>query len=310
MQNKFLSVLWDYTVMTVGAVVFSLAWVSFMIPNEVASGGLTGFCTIIQFATMGKIPVSYSFLVLNALLLLAGFLIMGKGFGFRTIYCILLTTVLFEVLPRLDFLLALPGHPLYISEKVLIPIIAGLLEALGISWIFSRGGSTGGTDVIALILNKFWPISPGRVFIVLDVFIIASVLLIPGKGFQDMVYGYIAMITFSLMLDFILLGRKSTVQMFIFSSKYDEIAEYINSQMNRGVTVLKGMGWYSRNEKDVLLVMIRKTQVSEVTKMVKKVDPKAFVSISPVSSVYGEGFEEIKAGPGVKKKLFTRTLHH
>lgn len=302
MSKKILGIAWDYLVLSMGTFVFCIAWVSFLIPNEIASGGLTGLCTVIQFATLGKIPVSYSYIVINTLLLLAGFLIMGSGFGFRTIYCIVLTTVLFEVLPRVDFLLSLPGHPLYVSEKVLIPIIAGLIEALGVSWIFSRGGSTGGTDVVALVLNKFWPVSPGKVFIVLDLFIIFSVLLVPGKGFQDMVYGYIAMITFSLMLDFILLGRKSTVQMLIFSSRYEEIAGYINGKMHRGVTVLRGMGWYSRGEKDVLLVMLRKNQVSEITKVVKRIDPKAFVTISPVNSVYGEGFEEIKSGISRERK--------
>jgi len=271
-----------------------------MIPNNIASGGLTGMCTILQFATNGGIPVAYSFIIANVILLIIAFIVLGKGVGFKTIYCILLSTLFFEFLPRFAFLESIPGQPLYISENVLVPIIGGLMEAVGIGFILHYGGSTGGTDIIALIVNKFWPVSLGKAYFYMDIFIIASILLIPGKTVQDMVYGYIAMITFSLMVDFVLLGRKSTVQVLIFSQKYDRIADYIIEKMDRGVTVLKSVGWYTKQEKDVLLVLVRKTQLSSLTKVVKEIDKNAFVSVSPASSVYGEGFEEIKAG--VSKK--------
>ena len=226
-KKKILKTVWDYVLMTLGGLVFCMAWDCFLIPNGIASGGLTGLCTIIQFAT--GFPVAISYILLNVVLLGIAFLILGNGFGVKTIYCILITTLMFEILPQFDSIQALPGRPLYISEKVLIPIIGGLLEAIGISWIFRRGGSTGGTDVIALILNKFWPVSPGKVYMVLDIFIIASVLLIPGKTLQDMIYGYLAMISFSLFLDFLLLGSKATVQVLVFSQHYQEIADHIEN---------------------------------------------------------------------------------
>ena len=290
----------EYLILSFGTLIYCMAWVCFMIPNNIASGGLTGMCTILQFATNGGIPVAYSFIVANVILLIIAFIVLGKGVGFKTIYCILLSTLFFEFLPRFAFLESIPGQPLYISEKVLVPIIGGLMEAVGIGFILHYGGSTGGTDIIALIVNKFWPVSLGKAYFYMDIFIIASILLIPGKTVQDMVYGYIAMITFSLMVDFVLLGRKSTVQVLIFSQKYDRIADYIIEKMDRGVTVLKSVGWYTKQEKDVLLVLVRKTQLSSLTKVVKEIDKNAFVSVSPASSVYGEGFEEIKAG--VSKK--------
>ncbi len=160
-KKKIWKTVWDYVLMTLGGLVFCMAWDCFLIPNGIASGGLTGLCTIIQFAT--GFPVAVSYILLNVVLLGLAFLILGNGFGVKTIYCILITTLMFEILPQFDSIQALPGRPLYISEKVLIPVIGGLLEAIGISWIFRRGGSTGGTDVIALILNKFWPVSPGKV---------------------------------------------------------------------------------------------------------------------------------------------------
>ena len=294
------SVVWDYIIITVGALLYVVAWTSFLIPNGIASGGLTGACTIIEMATRGLIPVGWSFPALNALLIIT--LILGKGFGFRTIYAILVSTLLFDVMPKVDVLLSLPGHLLYLDEKILVPVIGGIVEAIGIGLILSRGGSTGGTDIFAMIINKFWPVSPGQVYLYFDLFIIASVLLIPGKTFQDMMYGYLAMISFSLVVDYVLLGRKSSVQVLIFSEKFTDIADFIIHEMDRGVTAINAVGWYTQSEKKVLLVLARKSQLHEITKAVKGVDPKAFMSVSPASDVYGEGFEEIKTGIDRKKK--------
>jgi len=302
LSDKFRNSAVDYLFITGGVVLYTLAWASFMIPNGIASGGLTGLSTIIQLATGGLIPVPASYLVINVLLLIAATFVLGKGFGMRTIYAILLSTLLFEFIPKVDFLLAVPGQPLYISERILIPIIGGLLEAAGIAMIFQHGGSTGGSDIAVLMINKFYPVSPGKVFLYSDLVIIASILLLPDKTFQDMVYGYIAMITFSFMVDYVLLGSKSTVQILVFSEKYSQIADYIINDMDRGVTALYAQGWYTKTDRKVLLVLVRKFQLHDVTKEIKKIDPRAFVSVSPASNVYGEGFDEIKTGIERKKK--------
>ena len=225
--KKVLPVAWDYVVLTFGTLLYCLAWVSFMIPNNISSGGLTGACTILQYATMGAIPMAISFFVLNVLLIISGSIVLGKGFGIKTVYVVILSSVLFEILPAYDFLKALPGNFLYIDNALLVPIVGGILESLGIGLIILRGGSTGGTDIAVLIVNKFWPVSPGKVYLYSDLVIIASVLLVPGKGFEDMIFGYIAMITFSFMLDFVLLGNKTTFQVMVFSEKYEEIADFI-----------------------------------------------------------------------------------
>ncbi len=297
----------DYFVITVAAFVYCMAWSSFLIPHDIASGGVVGACTIIQFATFGLVPVSFSFVVINAVLLLLGFLILGKGFGVKTIYVIIITTLFFDLIPRFAWLTSIEGQPLFISDKLLVSVIGGLLEAIGINVIFQRGGSTGGTDVIALILNKFWPITPGKVYLYTDLFIIASVLLVPGKTVQDMLYGYITMVTFTLMLDFFMMGRTSSVQVMIFSEKTSEIADYIVHQLDRGVTAIKSVGWYSKKDRDVLLVVTRKYRLSALTKAIKQIDRKAFVTITPTSSVYGEGFEEIKTGIERKKLKVSNT---
>lgn len=299
-KQSTVSIISDYLWMTVGCIIFAFAWESFLIANHIASGGLAGICTVINFCT--GLPVSWSYIALNAILLSIGFLVLGKGFGVRTIFCIALTTVLFDILPRMSYIAGLAEKPM-LDDMILNPIIGGLLEAVGINLIFKHGGSTGGTDVIALILNKFWPVSPGKVYMCLDVFIIASVLLAPGMGLKDMVYGYIAMLSFTLFLDFLLLGSKATVQVLVFSKKYKEIADEMTVNLHRGVTALEAVGWYSQQESRVLLIMVRKTQLQQITKAIKDIDPGAFVSVSSASAVYGQGFDEMRTGIDRKKKV-------
>lgn len=293
MKNKVMKVLLDYFIITISCVIYCMAWTQIFVPNGITSGGITGLCTIIQYGTGFKI--AYSYAIFNVVLLILGFLILGKSFGFRTIYAMLVITVALDVLPMLN----IPA--LQLKEGILNPILASLVEAIGISILLSKGGSSGGTDIIALIINKYWPVTPGVVYMVLDIAIIASLLLIPGKTIDDVVYGYIAVVTFSLGLDYIMLGRKSTVQIMVFSEKYEEIAEYINKVMDRGVTALNAVGWYSRQDKKILLILCRRSEMSLLTHKIKEVDPRAFVAVTPVKDVYGEGFEEIKTGIRFKK---------
>lgn len=291
-KTRFLTSLKDYVVLTFGLILYCLGWTSFLIPGGIASGGGTGLCTILYFAT--GIPVSYSFFVLNACLLIIGFLFLGKAFGFKTIYAILLSSVLFEILPNFDLVVTF-------DDRLITAIVGGLIEAIGIGLVLLSGGSTGGTDIVAMVVNKYWPVSPGKVYLYTDLFIIASVLLVPDKTVNDMVYGYVTMITFSFAVDWVLLGSKSSAQIYIFSSKYEEITNCIVHNLNRGVTALNSVGGYSGQEGKVLLVVCRKQQLQLVVNAVKEIDPKAFISVSSVSSVYGEGFEELKTGFKRKK---------
>lgn len=301
-RRKIFGIAWDYLVLALSMLIYSIAWGCFMVPNNFIDGGVTGLCAIIQFATNGVIPLSASYFVINALLIIAGFAVLGKGFGVRTIFCILVSSLCLSFLPELEFLHSTEGHFFYVRESVLLPIIAGMLEAVAISMAFSKGGSTGGTDIITLIVNKYWPVTPGKVFLFTDFVIVTSLLLLPGKTFSDVVYGYLTMISFAFVLDYILLGRKSTVKVLVFSERYAEIADYIIS-MDRGVTVVKAMGWYSKQDRDMLLILIRRSQLHDLTETIKQIDRKAFVSVSPASGVYGEGFDEIKTGIRRKKKV-------
>ncbi|MCQ2133423.1 MAG: YitT family protein [Bacteroidales bacterium] len=300
-KEKISRIVWEYIVLTIGTFLYCVPWEWFIIPNNFSSGGVTGLLTLVQYATGGVIPVGTSYIVVNAILLIMAFMILGKSFGIRTIYCIALSSLLFEILPNFSQFFCVEGGYLFVPEKALIPMIAGLIEGVGLGLVLRFGGSTGGSDIFAMIMNKYWPISPGKFFLASDLVIIAMVLLLPGMTFSDMIYGYLMMIVSSVIVDYVVVGAKSSVQVLIFSDKSKEIAEQI-LQMDRGVTALKAVGCYKQQEKDVLITVVRRKGLHDITLMVKTIDPKAFVSVSSATSVYGEGFEEIKTGLSRKAK--------
>lgn len=301
-SRKVLLVIFDYIVITLGVVLFVMAWTSFLLPNDMIDGGLTGASALLSMVTGVSVDIWY--FSINTLLLILAWIILGRSFGIKTIYAIILSSALFRLFgsESMAFLQAVPGNPLAVTEKVLIPIIGGLLEAVGLSLIIMRGGSTGGTDILALIVNKFWPVTLGRFYLFADLIVITLLLFVPGHCFTDVIYGYITMGVCAYVLDLIMLGKESSVQLLIFSDKYTQIANYVNDKMERGVTALESIGWYTQKERKVLLIVIRRTELSEVTKAVKEIDPKAFVTVVPANNVYGEGFGEMKTGIELKKK--------
>lgn len=285
-RKKLLGEIVSYVIMTFGVALYCFSWTAFLIPEGIAGGGVTGLATVLFYAF--GIPVQWMYLAINVVLLVAGTLILGKGFGFKTIYCILLATVLFKVLPMIPWTTT-------ISEKLLNALLGGTIAGVGIALIFMNGGSAGGTDIIALVINKYREVSPGRVFLLCDLIIIGSVIFIPGKTLEDVIYGYIQMVSFSYILDMILTGNKQSVLILIFSSRYPEIADKINAG-HRGVTALSSTGWYSQKDGKVLVVVVRKSNLQDITRIVKETDPSAFISVAQTMSVYGKGFDTIKAG--------------
>lgn len=303
MKLKFdLKLLKDYLILTLASFIFAMAWECFMIPNGMSAGGMMGLCTIIQYATFGFIQAEVSYMVINALLLVIAVLLMGIGFGFKTIYCIAVSTLAMAIVGKLDFLHSIPGGFFYIEETVLIPIVAGVFEAVGIGLVIRYGGSTGGTDIIAVMVNKYWPISLSMIFLVTDFIVCSLLLFLPEKNFSDMCYGLEELVVFSLMIDIVVGGKRSSYQLLVFSEKYQEIADHIAQKMERGVTVLRAMGWYTKQDKNLLLILINQKELHSLTKVIKETDPRAFLSVSSTNNVYGEGFEEIKAGVTISKK--------
>ena len=154
MKKNIAKTIWEYLALTVACFIFAFSWEGFMIPNGMSAGGLMGLCTIVQYATAGFIPAQYSYIALNALLIVIAVLAMGIGFGFKTLWCIALSAVAMDLVSRAGFLHCAPGEFFYVKETILIPILAGAAEALGIGLTLRYGGSTGGTDIVALMVNK------------------------------------------------------------------------------------------------------------------------------------------------------------
>ena len=302
LKQSFASVLKDYALVTVGVISYALGWSVFLLPNNLVGGGVSGFASILMYAT--GIPMGVTYFVLNVILLIIGTKILGTGFGGKTIYAIIMTSLMLSILPKVipaDFI-----HEFAVSNgKLICTILGGVIAGFGIGLSISRGGSTGGTDIVALVWGKFKPASPGRVILIIDVGIILSSLLFPSYTdtgelltFSDklavVVYGLIQVTVSGYAIDLYLSGSKQSVQAFIFTRKVNEMADAIAFDMKRGVTVLPAKGWYSKDEKEVLMVVTRKTDLDLLLRYVKSIDPDAFLSVSTVMGVYGQGFDTIK----------------
>jgi uncharacterized membrane-anchored protein YitT (DUF2179 family) len=296
MDKKVLKTIWEYLALTVSCFIFGFAWEGFMIPNGMSAGGMMGLSTVIQYATGGLIPAQYTYIGINAVLIIIAVLAMGIGFGFKTIYCIVMSTIMMELLSGWTALHSVPGEFFYVQETILIPILAGVAEAVGIGLVLRYGGSTGGTDIIAIMVNKYYPVSLSMTFLISDLVIISLLLFLPDKSFSDACYGLVEVVIFSMIIDFVVGGKKSSYQLMVFSHKYNEIADYITDVMSRGVTVLNATGWYTKQSREVLLILISQKELPELSRVIKSIDPRAFMSVSPTNNVYGEGFDEIKAG--------------
>lgn len=295
-KTKVLSTIKSYAIITLGLVFYVLAWVVFIIPHQLVGGGVTGISAVIQYCT--GFNVSYSFFIINGILLLIALKVLGPSFGVKTIYAMVVTTLLLRFMP-----FVIPDEFIKIialdNGKLLSVIIGGTLSALGISLTFSQGGSSGGTDIIALMITKYRAISPGKILLILDIFIIGSSLIVPTEGswgvrVANLVYGYVMAGVFSVALDLFVSGSKQSVQIFIFSKNYEKIADRITMDVHRGVTALEGKGWFTKTESTVLMVVARKPELKMLLNLIKEEDPQAFISVGSVSGVYGYGFDAIK----------------
>ncbi len=284
MKHKYAGEIKDYAIITFGLLLFVLGWVFFIIPAEITGGGVSGIAAVVYFAT--KIPVSITFLVINAILVLIAIKILGASFGVKTIYSIGVLTVFFAVFQNV---LKAP----LVDDTFLSAVLGGMAGGIGLGIVFSRGGSTGGTDIFAMIIMKYRNVSPGKIIMLCDVIIIASSYMVfqsPAK----LVYGYVSMWVVSYALDSFLSGSNRSAQMFIISKKYDAIADYINNEAIRGVTILNGTGWYTKEEQKVVMSVVKKRETSAIFRKIKEIDPEAFITMGSVMGVYGQGFEQLK----------------
>ncbi len=283
-NTRLARLLQDYAIITFGLLLFAAGWVLFLIPAEITGGGISGVAAVVYFAT--KIPVSITYLAINTFLVLVAIKILGANFGVKTIYSILVLTGFFALFQNVL------KEPM-VNDTFLSAILGGMAGGVGLGIVFSRGGSTGGTDIFAMIINKYRNISPGRIILLCDVVIIASSYIV-FRSPEKLVYGYVSMWVVSYSLDSFLSGANRSAQMFIISKHYAEIADYIKEETYRGVTLLEGKGWYTREDAKVIMSVVRKKETSAIFREIKRIDPEAFITMASVMGVYGKGFEKLK----------------
>ena len=292
-QNKSKLIL-SYIVITFGIAVYTFAWSAFMLPAEIVGGGVSGISSVLNIAAGIPLPIGVLNFIINGILLVIGFKVLGSKFGANTIYGIVMSSLFFIIWQQ-----GLDVGRLFLKEgsmafdPFMCAIIGGALCGGGIGLTFSMGGNSGGTDIIALIVSKFYNVSPGKVIMYLDIFIIGSSYFVSHE-ITNVVYGYIVMVTMTYVLDMVLDGNKQSYQIMVFSSRNKEIGDAITKEIGRGVTLLDGEGGFSHQPQKVLIVMAHKTDKPNVMQVIHRIDDNAFVSVSKTQGVYGRNFEKIK----------------
>ena len=285
-KQAILQEIQDQFFILVGLCMYAFGWTGFLLPSQITTGGVTGIAAILYFAT--GIPVAIPYFCIQAVLVVFSIKIFGFKFSVKTIISVVISTFL------LSFFQLIFKEPLVPNETFMNSILGGIICGAGLGLVFNFKGSTGGTDIIAMIINKYRNISLGKSILICDVIIISSSFLV-FHSIEKVVFGFVVMGVLSYTVDLVLSGARQSVQFFIFSDKYDEIADAIIRQAHRGCTLLDGTGWYSRTPAKVIVVMAKKNESVTIFRIVKNIDPDAFISQSSVIGVYGKGFDAIKA---------------
>ncbi len=278
----------DMFFITFGIFLYAVGYCAYTLPEKLVMGGVAGASALIYYAT--NIPAGTSVLALNILMLVIAMSALTKQFFWRTIVGVGILSFMISVLQPFfaTFPIMTPGE-----DKFMHVLIAGVLCGAGLGIVFSHNGSTGGTDFLTMLLNKYFRLSFGRAMQFVDCIIISSSYIL-FHSMETIIYGIVFTITATVTCDYIVNGTRQTVQFLIISKKHKEIADVINHRVHRGVTVVDGKGWYSQNDVKMLIVLTRKYESQDVFNLINEIDPDALVSQTFCHGVFGEGFDKIK----------------
>ena len=281
----------SYLVITLGILTYTFAWSAVMLPAKIVGGGVSGISSVLYYAVGIHIPIGIMNLVINAILVIVGFKVLGSKFGANTIYGIIMSSACFILWQQV-----LHVETLFDVDQFggfMCAIIGGALCGGGIGLTFAMGGNSGGTDIIALIVSKFYNISPGKVIMYLDIVIVGCSYFVSHK-LENIVFGYIVMVTMTYVLDMVLDGNKQTYQIMVFSGKTKEIGDAVTKEVGRGATLLDAEGCYTHNHQQVLIIMAHRTDKAHVMQIIHRIDTNAFISVSKVQGVSGVNFDKLK----------------
>lgn len=288
----------DYFNITLGLMLYTLGFTVFLLPYEIVTGGIAGISAIVFYST--GFPVQYTFFIINAALIILALKTLGWKFLTKTIYATFILTFMLELAQEI---VVQPDGTFYKllgeGNDFMSLVIGCIITGTALAVVFLNNGSTGGTDIVAAVVNKFHNISLGKALIMVDFCIIGSCLFIDSFGaidlrFRKVVFGLCTMLIECLMLDYVMYWQRQSVQFMIFSKKYQEIAFAISRKTDHTLTILDGHGFWTGRPTKVLCLLAKKRESVQIFRIVKQIDPNAFVSQSSVIGVYGEGFDEMK----------------
>ncbi len=297
-HKKIMNETKDYVVITLGLMLYTFGFTFFLLPYQIVTGGIAGVGAIVFYAT--GFPVQYTFFIINAALIVAALKILGWRFLMKTIYATFMLTFLLEVAQEIVIRPDGTFYKLMGEGNDFMSLVIGcMLTGTALAIVFLQRGSTGGTDIVAAVINKYKDISLGKAMIMVDLVIIGSAIFIPTFGgldirCQKVVFGLCTMVIECLMLDYVMSVQRQSVQFLIFSKKHKEIADAISHATEHSMTILDGHGYYTGNEMKVICLLAKKNESVIIFRLIKSIDPDAFVSQSSVIGVYGEGFDAIK----------------
>ena len=315
----------EYSLMALGMFLYSFGWLCCILPADAAGGGATGLSLLIYHLSGGVISIGTMVLIINAILLIIAGFIVGWNFGIKTIYCVVVMSVIMHFLQMwctigeagnwiadiiapngmltrinpegIEEIIKLKDGTIVdifnLNNRLLSAILGGICSGVGVALCFQQGGSTGGSDIVVMIVNKFYTISYGKFIRYTDGVIISSALFLPEIGIDGVIYGFVMVGVFSYTVDMILSGNQQSTQIFIICKDYKAMADAINNEAKRGATVIDSMGWYSKDQSKIVMCVCRKRDQAMVLKVVKQVDPDAFITIGSVMGVYGKGFDAL-----------------
>lgn len=306
-RQDFLYEVKDYVNITLGLLLYTFSFTLFLLPYQIVTGGISGIGAIVFYST--GFPVQYTFFIINAVLIVLALKILGWKFLTKTIYATFMLTLFLEIFQDI---ITMPNGEFYKilgeNNDFMSLLIGCMMTGTALAIVFLNNGSTGGTDIVAAVLNKFHNITLGKALIMIDICIISSCLFVDSFGAIDLrcrkvVFGLCTMVIECLMLDYVMFWQRQSVQFLIFSKKYQEIAYEITRVTDHTLTILDGHGYYTGMPTKVICLLAKKRESLLIFRIVKSIDPNAFVSQSAVIGVYGEGFDAIKVN--VKKKSKT-----
>ncbi len=305
----------EYILMTFGMFCYAFGWLQCVLPAGGMGGGAAGLATLINailptsiasFLTIGTLVF-----IINVILLILGVMIVGWKFGIKTLYCIFMMSLMFNIVESNYFP---QGIMIKMFEEVaagdlLLVVIGATSCGIGIAISFMQGGSTGGTDIVAMIINKFRTVSYGKVLLGTDCGILISSLFLTttitvngvdivieplsSLAFARMVYGFIMIAVIGYTVDLVQSGNQQSNQIMIFCKDYEAMAEMINTKAHRGATLIDAMGWYTKTPSKAVMVVCRKRDTSMILKLIREQDPNAFLTVGSVMGVYGQGFDAL-----------------